>query len=233
MEPRTITLYAPSIDKTIESFPFNPFEPDDYILRNICVVLGVDQAWPYNLKHHAVIDFSKIKTGTTLLIATDYFERPLAEFTKDVLIVQDAAETAWMALSSEQKRDYIDGLHEASATAKIYLTLPFAEARERLDSATITTTTLASAIATIENNWALPIDAILGLQGLVMPYGEMESWDEKLLPALAVMSETTVGQGSVASGLMIDAVKARHGKIVEVNDVVDVGKELYRKAALD
>jgi hypothetical protein len=231
MASRTVTLRAPSIDKTT-SFTFNPFEPDSHIIRNIRIVLGADQAWAYNIKHQAIIDFYKIKTGATILIATDYFECPLAKFSKDVLIVQDAAERAWMALSSEQKRDYIQGRRELSTTAKIYLTLPFADAQEMLNHATASAT-LASSLATIEDNWALPLDAVLGFQGLIMPYGEMEDWDKKLVPTLAVLSEATVGQGYMVGGLMIDAVKARRGKILDVRDVVDVGKELYRKAIFE
>jgi hypothetical protein len=231
MTVRTVTLHAPSIGKTT-SFTFNPFEPDSHIIRNIRIVLGADQTWAYKIKHRAIIDFSKIKTGATILIATDYFERPLAKSSKDVLIVQDAAETAWIALSSEQKRDYIQGRREMSTTVKIYITLPFADAQEMLNHA-MTSATLASSLAMIEDNWALPLDAVLGFQGLVMPYGKMEEWDKQLVPALAVLSEATVGQGYMVGGLIIDAVKARRGRIVDYKDVVDVGKELYRKAIFE
>jgi hypothetical protein len=231
MASRAVTLHAPSIDKTI-SFTFNPFEPDSHILRNIRVVLGTDQAWAYNIKRRAIVDFSKIKTGATILIATDYFECPLAKSSRDVLIVQDAAETAWMALSSEQKRDYVEARRDTSTSARIYLTLPCADAQEMLANAA-TSATLAPSLATIEDNWALPLNAVLGFQGLVMPYGEMEKWDKKLVPALAVLSEATVGQGHMVGGLIIDTVKVRRGKIVDVMDVVDVGKELYRKAIFE
>jgi hypothetical protein len=57
----------------------------------------VAQAWPYTTKHVPVEDFKMITERQTLLIATDYFEQPLAASMKDVLIVQSgAAEKAWM-----------------------------------------------------------------------------------------------------------------------------------------
>jgi hypothetical protein len=231
MYSRTVTLYAPSIDKTIK-FLYDPSRPHSDILASIRTALGVDLAFAYNLKHRAVINFSKIKarTRTTLLIATDYFELPLSSSVRDVFIVQDGAETAWKELSLQQKRDHITALRTTSTTPKTYLTLPFADALPRLESAT--TTPLRSLLDIIEENWGVPIQALLGLQGLVKPFGEVESWDQGLIPAMAVLSEATVGQHQVASNLIMDAVFARKGKIVEARDVVKVGKELYRRAGV-
>jgi hypothetical protein len=231
MYSRTVTLYAPSIDKTIK-FQYDPSKPHSDILASVRTALGIDLAFTNNLKHRAIIDFSKIKarTRTTLLIATDYFELPLSFSAKDVFIVQDAAEAAWKELSSQQKRDHITALRTTSTTPKTYLTLPFADALTRLESAT--TTPLRTLLDIIEENWGVPIQALLGLQGLVKPFGEVESWDQELIPAMAVLSEVTVGQHQVASNLIMDAVFARKGKIVEARDVVQVGKELYRKAGV-
>jgi hypothetical protein len=63
-----------------------------------------------------------------------------------------------------------------------------------------------------------------------MPYGEMDTWDAKLVPALAVLSAATIAQGKEVSGLIIGAVKRRVGKVVEEKDVTGVGQELYRRA---
>jgi hypothetical protein len=230
MYSRTVTLYVPSIDKTIK-FQYDPSKPHSDILASVRTALGVDLAFAYNLKHRAIIDFSRIKarTRTTLLIATDYFELPLSYSAKDVFIVQDAAEAAWKELSSQQKRDHITALR-TSTTPKTYLTLPIADALARLESAT--TMPLRILLDIIEENWGVQIQALLGLQGLVTPFGEVESWDQGLIPAMAVLSEATVGQHQVASNLIMDAVFARKGKIVEARDVVQVGTELYRRAGV-
>jgi hypothetical protein len=63
-----------------------------------------------------------------------------------------------------------------------------------------------------------------------MPFGEMETWETDLLPALAVLSGAMVGQSMVVSGLIIDEVKRRHRGYVEARDVVEVGRKLYREA---
>jgi hypothetical protein len=231
MYSRTVTLYAPSIDKTIK-FLYDPSRPHSDILASIRTALGVDLAFAYNLKHRAVINFSKIKARkrTTLLIATDYFELPLSSSVRDVLLVQDGAEAAWKELSIHQKRDHITALRITSTTPKTYLTLPFADALARLEGAT--TTPLRTLLDIIEENWVVPIQALLGLQGLVKPFGEVESWDQGLIPAMAVLSDATVGQHQVASNLIMDAVFARKGQIVEARDVVQVGKELYKRAGV-
>jgi hypothetical protein len=94
----------------------------------------------------------------------------------------------------------------------------------------------------MQDNWALPVDAILGFQGMVMPHGEIETWEKGLLSTLAVLSEATIGQGDVVGGMIIEAVKSRvleeqkeNGKrggymVVTVGDVMRVGKELYQRA---
>jgi hypothetical protein len=231
IHPKTVTLYVPSTDKTIE-FTYSPKDTYSDILKSIRIVLGVDLAFAYNTKHRAVVDFSRIKDGSTLIIATDYFELPLSPAKEDVLIIRDGAEPAWKELSPEQKRNHVTALREISSPTKTYLTLSIADVQARLESVTTTSTPLWSSLETIQENWGLPLEAILGLQGLTMPYDEVENWDAKLMPALAVLSEATVGQGTMVSNLIIDTVSARKGKIVEATDVFDVGAELYKKAIL-
>jgi hypothetical protein len=231
IHPKTVTLYAPTIDKTIE-FTYNPKNTHSDILASIRITLGVDLAFAYNTRHCAVVDFSRIKNGTTLIIATDYFELPLPPSKKDILIIRDGAEPAWKELSLEQKRNYITALLETSSPPKTYLTLSIADVQARLESVTTTSTPLWSSLETIKENWGLPLEAILGLQGLTMPYGEVENWDAKLMPALAVLSEATVGQGTMVSNLIMDTMFARKGKVLEATDVFDVGAELYKKAML-
>lgn len=79
-----------------------------------------------------------------------------------------------------------------------------------------------------EETWRLPLDAILGFQGMIMPYGS--TWEENLLPTLAILSEATLGQGMVVSALLIDEVKKNGVDVVEAAHVVKVGKRLFRKA---
>jgi hypothetical protein len=143
----------------------------------------------------------------------------------DVLIVQPgAASRAWVELDAVKKREYI-ALFEDT---KIYLTLPFTEVQSRLTDTSLPD--VESCLATLEENWGLPLDAILGFRGIVIPFGEMETWETELLPALAVLSEATVGQGMVVSEFIIDEVKRRHRGYVEARDVVEVGRKLYREA---
>jgi len=222
---RIIRLYAPSVDKTIEQFILKPSQSYNTILKTISRVLGIDQAWPYNLKREPVDDFKDVEAGRTLLIATCYFERPLAEEAKDILVVQPgAAEKAWMALETEKKRAYIANLEKE----KIYLTLSRTEIEARLASG-ISPSFGACMEVIEEETWRLPLDAILGFQGMVMPYGS--TWEDDLLPILAILSEATLGQGMVVSALLIDEVK-RHGvDVVEAAHVVKLGKRLFRKAA--
>jgi hypothetical protein len=231
IHPRTVTLYAPSIDKTID-FTYNPKNTHNDILKNIRIVLGVDLAFAYNTRHRAVIDFTKIKDGATLIIATDYFELPLPPSKEDVLIIRDGAESAWKVLSPEQKRNHVTALRETPSTPKPYLTLSIADVQARLESINTTPPPLWSSLDTIQENWGLPLEAIVGLQGLTMPHGGVENWDAKLMPALAVLSEATVGQGTMVSNLIMDTVFARKGKILEATDVFDVGAELYKRALI-
>jgi hypothetical protein len=65
-----------------------------------------------------------------------------------------------------------------------------------------------------------------------MPYGEIESWDKTLLSTLAVLSAATVAQGHVIGKLIIKTVEGRGGNVVEVADVLEVGRELYRRAVV-
>jgi hypothetical protein len=225
-KPIVITLYAPSIDVTIEKFHLTPSQSHATILKGISKALGnISQAWPYNTKHEPIEDFKTLEEGQNLLIATCYSERPLADKVDDVLTVQPgAAYRAWEELDVQKKKEYIASFTESNT----YLTLPYSEVQSRLTDTSVPT--VKSCLATTEENWGLPLDAILGFRGMVMPYGEMETWQPELLPALAVLSGATIGQGMVISGLIIDEVKRRRGGHVEARDVVEVGRELYRKA---
>jgi hypothetical protein len=221
---RIIRLYAPSIDKTVEQFILKPSQFYSTILKTISKVLGIDKAWPYNLKREPVDDFRDVEAGRTLLIATCYFERPLPESVKDVLVVQPgAAEKAWMALETEKKREYIAKLEKD----KVYLTLSRPEIEDRLASGF--SPSFEACLEVIEEEtWHLPLDAVLGFQGMFMPYGEI--WEENLLPTLAILSEATLGQGMMVSALLIDEVKRNGGHVVQAAHVVKVGKRLFRKA---
>jgi hypothetical protein len=83
-----MTLYAPSIDKTVKKFELKSFVAHAAVLRSIRAALDATaQAWPYTTRH-VLVDNSKTILGhQTLLIATDSFERPLAANMKDVLVV--------------------------------------------------------------------------------------------------------------------------------------------------
>jgi hypothetical protein len=95
--PRTTTLYAPSIDKTI-SFPLCTKASYTTTLRNMRAALGnITQVYPYDPKRAPIHDFTAIESGRTILIGTDYFETPLDDKHRDVFVVQSgAAEKAWM-----------------------------------------------------------------------------------------------------------------------------------------
>jgi hypothetical protein len=94
----SVKLYAPSIDKSIKNFELKQSTTFAAVLERLRTALGdVSQAWPYNARRAPIMDFITVKEGQNLLIATDYFEEPLTEKIKDVLIVQPgSAETAWM-----------------------------------------------------------------------------------------------------------------------------------------
>jgi hypothetical protein len=163
-----------------------------------------------------------------VLIATTYFERPLASAQKDILLLQPGSGTkSWDKLMAPEKREYITSLRKTSGSPSIiYLTLPFEDVKSRMAGGK----SIAANRATMEENWGLPIDAMLGFQGLVMPYGEMETWDGELVGALAVLSEAMVGQGDVVGGMIIAKMKEGKKKVVEARDVLEMGKELYRRA---
>jgi hypothetical protein len=117
----------------------------------------------------------------------------------------------------------------------MYITLPLAVARSRMPSLHAPPAISAS-LAVVARNWAESLDAVLGFQGLVRPEGDVQEWDARLVGALALLSEVLVGQGMVASELVIEQVRRRvrgskakesGGMIVWWEDVVEVGKELY------
>ena len=95
---RTITLYAPSIDKTIEDFAFSPATSYNTIPKDMRAALGdIDQAYPYDLKKRPIEDFKPVESGKTILVGTDFFERVLQESDKEIVLVQaGSAEKAWM-----------------------------------------------------------------------------------------------------------------------------------------
>jgi hypothetical protein len=95
--PLTITLYAPSLDLTIDDLPLRPDASYTAILSDMRTALGAAQAYPYDVKKQPIESFKDIEAGRIVLVGTDYFERPLAEKKGDVLVVQGgAAERAWM-----------------------------------------------------------------------------------------------------------------------------------------
>lgn len=221
-----ITLYAPSIDVTVEDFHLAPAQPHATLLKKISTALGnISQAWPYSLKHEPIEDFKALEEGQTLLIATCYFERPLAEEVRDVMVVQPGApERSWMALEDEKKKAYV----ASRLDKKVYLTLTYHETWSRLTAPSAPT--IKTCLAIMEDSWGLPIDAILAFPGMIMPYGEMETWEADLLHVLAVLSEATLGQGIVVSGLIFDEVRRKRICVVEGSDLLEVGKQLYREA---
>lgn len=225
-----ITLYAPSLDKTIENHIINPAQSYSTILQSIRKSLNTRApVFAYNLKRLPITDFTSLNPPQTLLITTCYFERPLAVSPQTILLPQlGAAEDAWMDLSPLARRAYIKSLRASSPDNGItYLALPFSIAKAHLDSPAAPC--IESCLETMQQNWALPIEAILGFQGLVMPYGPMETWEEMLVPMLAVLSEVLAGQGDVVSGLLVEKVKGRGGGCVSMQDVVEIGKELYKR----
>jgi hypothetical protein len=121
-----------------------------------------------------------------------------------------------------------EGIHRFIRGHEDLLRMPFTEVRSRLVDTSLPD--VESCLATMDENWGLPLDAILRFRGIVMPFGEMETWETDLLPALAVLSGAMVGQSMVVSGLIIDEVKRRHRGYVEARDVVEVGRKLYREA---
>lgn len=62
-------------------------------------------------------------------------------------------------------------------------------------------------LTTLQDNWSVPISVVLGFQGMVMPYGEPETWEEGLLATLAVLSEAMAGQADVVATLIAKKVK--------------------------
>ncbi|KAF2036813.1 hypothetical protein EK21DRAFT_83741 [Setomelanomma holmii] len=232
----SITLYAPSLDITTNISIDLP-KPDSTILGQIRTALGnIDQAYPYDLKHHPITAFTAIHHKQIVLVGTCYCETPLDAKLRDTLIVQPgAAEEAWMGLTANQRREYVQSLtsKEKKTESKTYITLPLFHARTYITSLN-TPPSPTSSLAIIAANWTESLDAILGFTGMVRPEREPEDWDPELLAALALLSEALIGQGMAASGLIIDAVKRRAAKaggavIVVKEDIVNVGKGLYAR----
>ncbi|KAF1845520.1 uncharacterized protein K460DRAFT_110346 [Cucurbitaria berberidis CBS 394.84] len=240
-----VKLCCPSADKGLPNVSITTSNGYDYCVQHIGALLGIDQPiWVYTLQQESVDDFSILKNGQTLLVATDYFEKPLSDSNNDVLVVTEgAAKRAWAALSRVQKRDHVATLlySETSVTGdKTYLTVPGSVVTASIatilagDTLASTpaepTSSIDACVAIIKENWNMGLDEFLGFQGMIKPYGPVQSWNSKLLPALALLSDATAGQGHIINGLVIDAVKARRGKVVKVRDIVKVGRELYAKA---
>lgn len=88
---------------------------------------------------------------------------------------------------------------------EIYLTHQAYLLHQSLILATPTTTrTLPSHLhtGTIEENWGADLDTVLGHLGIPESPGEMETWDHRLLPILALLSHATAGQVQVVGRLV-------------------------------
>jgi hypothetical protein len=229
-----ITLYAPSIDVTIKNFPITSSQSHATILNYIrAAVHDVSQAWPYDLKHQPIEDFQALEDGQTLLIATCYFERPLSETDNKMQIVREgAAERAWMAIDVQQKKEYIASLPKE----KMWITLSANEMQSRADHGTLPNlnTSNETCIETMQENWGLPLKAILGYQGMVMPYGELDTWHQNILLILTVLSEASIGQGKLVSDMIVDELVSKGKAIVEAKYLKRVlGRLITGKTTLD
>jgi hypothetical protein len=82
--------------------------------------------------------------------------------------------------------------------------------------------------ATISECWSRPVEQWLGPEGYISPAGDFSSWEEKLLPLLALLAETTVGQPDEAYMRLFEVIQARGAdKTVKVADLVNVIQGLY------
>lgn len=266
MAPRASTvkvaLYCPSMSMDIADHRINLSHSNQVILEKIGGALETSRpCFAYDTKQQPISDFTQLKPSQTLLIATSYFERPLPEEKKDVKMVQPGpAEEKWMNLPSLLKGNVLRSLRKddrrGNEAETIYLTLPFSRAAEKLKAITTSSSSPSSFrisessstapssihqhLQTMQENWNAPIEAVLGFQGMVMPYGDMESWEEGLLAMLAVLSETTIGQPDVVATLIVEKVKERvgepgrrgRGMVVETRDVREVGEGLFRRGLL-
>jgi hypothetical protein len=114
----------------------------------------------------------------------------------------------------------------------IRLTLPVTTALERFTSAKIPSfpESVSAHLASTQEHWGLPLDAVLGLRGMYMPYEEPEKWEDGLLGMVAVLSEATIGQGNLVAAWVVERMKRAKGRVVEKRDVEEVGKGMYREA---
>ncbi|KAF1912682.1 hypothetical protein BDU57DRAFT_374575 [Ampelomyces quisqualis] len=233
--PKIITLYAPSIDITIP-FTFTSSQPSPTILAKIRTALGTPVAFAYDLQHRPVTNYTRLQAKQTLLIATSFFERPLDDKKRSVLVVQDGpAEKAWLALTADEKRDYIQVVRNKDdplGRDAVRLTLPVSGALQHFTRAQTPSSLVPvkAHLESIQKHWSLPLDAVLGLQGLYMPCEQPETWQDGLVGMLAVLSEATVGQGDLLAAWMLEQMRRGKGKIVEKRDVEEVGRRLYREA---
>lgn len=261
MAPRAYTikvdLYCPSMSLDITNHHINPSYSPQVILEKIGGALGTSRpCFAYTTKREHISDFSTLKSDQTLLIATSYFDRVLPETKKHVKIVQPGlAEERWMKLPVVLKKSVVEGLRKDDRRARdgsdetVYLTLPFEVASEKLgaiaESSHGNTSKTSSpplpsieeCLQTTQENWDAPIEAALGFPGLIMPYGDMEGWEDGLLATLAVLSEATVGQVDVVATLIVEEVKKRTGgsragggMVIEMGEVRSVGEGLFSRA---
>ena len=95
--PFRVAIYCPSIGKTITKAFISTSSGYDHCVQYISGLLGdPQQVWVYNLDHEPIEDFGTVTNKQILLVATNYFERPLSETNKDVLVVQGGpARRAW------------------------------------------------------------------------------------------------------------------------------------------
>ncbi|KAF2689981.1 hypothetical protein K458DRAFT_412825 [Lentithecium fluviatile CBS 122367] len=80
-------------------------------------------------------------------------------------------------------------------------------------------------------NWQMKFDAMWAVPGHVIKPRYPESmWDPKLLSALAILSEMTIGQGLVVRRMVVRAVKRRGVEEMGVEDVLGVIGGLFECA---
>lgn len=258
-----VNLYCPSMSLDISNHHINISHSTQVILEKIGGALQTSRpCFAYTTKREPISDFSTLKSDQHVLVATSYFDRVLDDMKRQAKIVQEGvAEEKWIGLPAVLKRDVVEGLRRDDRRKRdgsdeiIYLTLPFRVASARLDDVTESCSKAASSksskalsksdapafpsaeecLATMQENWDAPIEAALGFQGMVMPYGDMEGWEDGLIAMLAVLSEATVGQVDVVATLIVEEVKKRTGgargggMVVELADVRSVGEELFRR----
>jgi hypothetical protein len=227
-----ISLIVPSLDLQIDT-SLDPSQSAAAIRHLISTALRTSLAFIYTMNGEPVDDFTNLEPRTKFLIGTGYFGSPLFEDRRrevrmQVLVIQPGPATdSWAELSTAEKIEHIASLKKTEKGRNTtYLALTLDEAKKGLENLP----SRKAARAAWEVNWGQPIDAILGLQGLVMPSGDPKTWDINLVGALGVLSEVLVGQGHGARDMILDLLVSRGRKIIEVKDARDLGEWLFDEA---